>query len=442
MKKDEDDTLPKHNKTSENHENPTQLTPAENIENKGIQKMEISRSKITKIITIILAISCCGYAVVRISRPLLLQFAHYILRSEKDQDYDPSNSRITVEAEKVVSSVMPKYINTIGELKANASVIIHSEINGCIKEVAFVEGSSVSKGDLLIRIDDEQFQAELRSYKAQLQAANAEFERISQMRNRGVGSGREYDKALAEMNIAKSKVEMAEAQLKKTEIRAPFDGTIGIIDVGVGTFVQTNQELVTLVDQTPIKVKFGVPGKFVNDVGIGQSVELKVDAAKNRVFKGTVEAVDSHVDPATNSVWLRASVPNEDGILKAGLFSNVTLVIGEQSDTITVDESAVERIGEQEFVWVVERGKARRTGVLTGVRDRGRIEVVAGLKPEQIVVVSGQLRLSEGTWVKVINLDNEEQSDEKDAEKTEDASKKDDATSSQSESAPSDSDAE
>lgn len=355
----------------------------------------------------VLAIFCC-FVMVRVSRPILLQWAHYILRSEHNSEREYGNRVVTVEVEKMVKHVMPKYINTIGELKANASVVLHAEVNGLIKEISFVEGAFVSKGDLLIRLADESFQAELRSYEAQLVAAETELGRLEKMRKANIVSQKEYDKTLAERNVAKSRVEQALAQLQKTEIRAPFDGVIGLIDVGAGSFVQTNQELVTLVDQTPIKVKFSVPGKFVNDVGIGQVVELKVDACKNRVFQGTVEAVDSHVDSATNSVWMRASIPNEEGVLKAGLFANVTLVIGEQSDTISVDESAIERIGEQEFVWVVERGKARRTGVLTGVRDKGRIEIVAGLKEGQLVVVAGQLRLSEGTWVKPTNLPEEE----------------------------------
>lgn len=411
MPKEPKDTIHNENeKTSEKKERGKM--PKKLNDNKITQKIKDippeSRRKILKISGLVVAILCGGYVALRIARPILIQCAHYILRSERDRDADMTNREVTVEVEKIKKVVMPKYINTIGELKANASVVIHSELNGCIKELAFTEGSLVNKGDLLIRIDDAQFQAELRSNKAQLLAAKAEFERFKKLHDSGVGSGREYDKALAEMDIAKSRVEMAEAQLKKTEIRAPFEGTIGIIDVGPGSFVQTNQELVTLVDQTPIKVKFGVPGKFVNDVGIGQTVELKVDACKNRTFQGTVEAVDSHVDSATNSVWLRASIPNDHGTLKAGLFANVTLVIGEQGDTITVDEASVERIGEQEFVWIVDNGKARRTGVLTGMRDKGRIEVVAGLKEGQIVVVSGQLRLSEGTWVKPTNLSEEE----------------------------------
>jgi membrane fusion protein (multidrug efflux system) len=312
---------------------------------------------------------------------------------------------IAVETEEVKSVVMPKYVNTIGELKADKSVVIHSEINGKIDKISFSEGTNVAKGALLIKFDDKQAQAELRLRRAKLEMAQIEYLRYKKMRASDAGSEKEMDKATAEFNMATAEVEAAEANLQKTEVRAPFDGTIGLIDVGVGAYVQPNQDLVTLVDQNSIKVKFGVSGKYVNDVGVGQTVELRVESCKNRVFNGIVEAVDSHVDSSTNNISLRAAVSNEDGALKAGLFSDVMLVIGEQGETITVDEAAIERIGEQEFVWIVDRKKARRLGILTGARYRGRVEVIAGLKPGQIVVVAGQLRLYEGAWVRSINTD-------------------------------------
>jgi membrane fusion protein (multidrug efflux system) len=362
-------------------------------------------SKSIKLAVMLAIVGGTTYALVRISRPLLISFATWILRTQPQEEDDYYTREVTVEAERVTSSTMPKHIDTIGELKANASVILHSEISGCINEILFIEGSKVKKGELLIKLDDDIHQAEFRAHKAQSEAAQAEFERQVKIRSSGAGSMREYDKALAEMNAAKAKMESSQAQIRRTEIRAPFDGVIGIIDICEGAFVQPNQELVTVVDQTPIKVKFGVPGKYVNDVGVGQSVELRVDAHKDRKFKGTVEAVDSYVDSATNCVALRASIPNEDGALKAGLFASVSLTIGLQGETITIDESAVERMGEQEYVWCVDRGKVRRVPILTGSRERGRVEVIAGLKDKQVVVTSGQRGLSDGRYVKVVNME-------------------------------------
>jgi membrane fusion protein (multidrug efflux system) len=388
------------------------------------QLWKVAKGKLSKIVVIAAILWGGIYVAVKIARPMLVSFATWILRSDKDDEDDYYSREVSVEAERVISMTMPKHINTIGELKANASVVIHSEINGCIKKIHFVEGSMVKQGELLISLVDDIYQAEFRAHEAQYLATKAEFERLSKIRASGGSSNRELEKAQAEMNAAQAKMESSAAQLKRTGIRAPFDGKIGLIEIGEGTYVQPNQELVTIVDQTPIKVKFGVPGKFANSVGVGQAVELKVDAFKDRIFRGAVEAVDSYVDSSTNCVALRASIPNEDGALKAGLFASVSLVIGIQGETITVDESAVERIGEREYVWVVDRGKARVVYILTGTRERGRVEIIAGLHNKQIVVTSGQKGLSEGRFVKIVNMDVNSESPEREAYLTESPDKK------------------
>lgn len=375
------------------------------VAKRAVQRPKRSTAaRVGKGVVVIVGLATVGVFLYRVSQPLLLSLARRIVQRETAGEEETRGpSEVAVEAERVETKAMPRVINTVGELRANAAVVIHSEINGRVKEICFTEGTEVKEGDLLLKFDDEQFLAEVQSCEAQYQAARAEYERFEKMRASGAGSGKDYDKAKAEVNVTRAKLQSAQAQLKKTEIRAPFSGVIGLIDISPGSYVQPNQEIVTLVDQTPIKVRFGIPGKFVNDVGIGQTVELRVDACKDRVFYGLVEAVDSHVDPSTNSVSVRASIPNEDGTLKSGLFASVSLVVGEQN-AITVDEAAVERMGEQEYVWVVERGKARRVGVLTGARAHGRVEVV-GLREGQIVVVAGQLRLTEGRWVRVTNME-------------------------------------
>lgn len=349
-----------------------------------------------------------GFVLYKVTKPMLISLALHIVNSQKKgQDTGEGTRTIAVEAEKVIATTMPKHINTIGELKANRSVVLRPEISGIVSEILCKEGTEVKKGDVLIKLDDKQLQAEYRTYKAQYDAAKTEFERYEKMRASGAGSGKEYDKVKGDMNTCKAKKEACKANLEKTEIRAPFDGVVGLIDIHEGAYVnpQQQQGLSTLVDASVIKVTFGIPGKFVNDIGVGQAVQMKVDACKGRDFRGIVEAVDSHVDPSTNTVSVRASVPNDDGALKAGLFASVSLIIGEQSGTITVDESAVDRMGEQEFVWIIDRGRARRVPILTGARERGRIEVIAGLKEGQTVVTAGQLRLTEGVWVRITNME-------------------------------------
>jgi membrane fusion protein (multidrug efflux system) len=176
------------------------------------------------------------------------------------------------------------------------------------------------------------------------------------------------------------------------------------MNISAGAFVQGSTDLVTVVDNKSVKVTFKVPEKNVHDIGVGQVVEVKVSAFKDQVFTGMIEAVDAKVEQESHSVQVKGVIPNPDNLLRDGLFANVSLIVGEKGNTMTVDESSIERIGEIEFVWVVERGRAEKRRVLTGSRENGQVEIVAGLQPGQIVVTSGQIKLSDGAKVKISNM--------------------------------------
>jgi len=225
--------------------------------------------------------------------------------------------------------------------------------------------------------------------------------------------------------MAKAQLEVAKAKLAKATIYAPFDGKIGLIDVSVGAIVDSQKELVTLVDFDPMKIDFKIPEKFIHDIGVGQTAEVKLDSIPNQVFQATVEAIDSRIDPQTHSIAVRATIPNEDGKLQTGLFGSVSVIIGIKNDALLVPESAIGREGDIEYVWVIVNGKSGRKRVLTGTRENGQVEITAGLRPNEIVVTSGQLKLGEGTAVKVSNLggENVEVSDEEDSPTKEETSK-------------------
>jgi membrane fusion protein (multidrug efflux system) len=160
---------------------------------------------------------------------------------------------------------------------------------------------------------------------------------------------------------------------------------------------------------------------------------VRIDAFKDQVFRGAVEAVESQIESESHSLAIRGSIPNDDLLLRPGLFANISLIIGEQGDVIQVDEAAVDREGEIEFVWVVEKGKAMRRRVLTGIRENGKIEIIAGVRPGQVIVIAGQLKLSDGVRVKLTNLEIEEEkkampegeTNKSEDTKTEQADKKD-----------------
>ncbi|MBY0281816.1 MAG: efflux RND transporter periplasmic adaptor subunit, partial [Alphaproteobacteria bacterium] len=358
-------------------------------------------------------------------KPVVRSVCTYVLESDEEKSPHKQGRVATIEAATVEMGVMTKRIATVGKMRANASVTLRAEMNGRIKELSFTEGTTVKEGDPIIKFEDADAQAELKQAEAEVMLRKADFERSSKLFDQKIGSTKDFDKAKAELAMAEGRQDAARAKLDKTIIHAPFSGTIGLIDVSVGAYVQAAQDLVTIVDSTPIKVEFKVPEKHVHDIGVGQSVEVRIDAFKDQVFHGAVEAVDAQVEAESHSIALKASIPNENGLLRPGLFTNVSLIIGEQGETILVDEAAVDREGEIEFVWIVEKGKARRNRVLTGSRENGKIEIIAGIRTGQIIVTAGQLKLGDGVKVKITNMP-EANAEEKPVgdEKAKDAPKK------------------
>lgn len=334
---------------------------------------------------------------------------------------------VSVEAAILKPGSISRRITTVGKLRANESVTLRAEMPGRIKEIAFREGTMVKKGDVLIRFEDEELQAELEKAEADVEYRQVRFGRFESLQTKGLGRGTEYDQERGLLNIAKAQVEVAKAKLAKATIYAPFDGKIGLIQEGVnvGATVDGQKELVTLVDSDPMKIDFKVPEKFIHDIGVGQTAEVKLDSIPDQSFQATVEAIDSRVDPQTHSIAILALVPNEDGKLQAGLFASIGVIIGVKSDALLLPESALGREGDIEYVWVIANGKAGRKRVLTGTKENGQVEITAGLRPGEIVVTSGQLKLGEGTAVKISNMESdvEVEDDDDDSEAVKDASK-------------------
>jgi membrane fusion protein (multidrug efflux system) len=310
----------------------------------------------------------------------------------------------SIEAIVVKPGTISRRITTVGQLRANESVTLRTEMAGKIKEIAFKEGAKVKKGDILLRFDDEELKAQLDKAEADVEYRQVRFGRFESLQTKGLGRGTEFDQERGQLNMAKAELEVAKAKLAKATITAPFEGKIGLIDVSVGAYVDSQKELVTLVDFDPMKIDFKIPEKFIHDIGVGQTAEVKLDSFPDVLFQANVEAIDSRVDPQTHSIAVRATIPNEDGKLQTGLFGSVGVIIGVKNDALLVPESALGREGDIEYVWVVVNGKAGRKRVLTSTKENGQAEITAGLRAGEIVVTSGQLKLGEGMAVKISNM--------------------------------------
>jgi membrane fusion protein (multidrug efflux system) len=308
-------------------------------------------------------------------------------------------SAIAVRSVVVEAGPVVRRLTSIGSLAAHQSIVIQPEIAGKVLKIGFTEGGRVDKGQVLIELDAEVSAAERARAQAQLELAQSEFKRSNQLAEQGVTTARARDEAAAQLAIAKAEAELAEARLAKSTIVAPFDGIVGLSDVAKGKFLAAGDVIVNLEQIDPLKVDFRVPESFVSAVGVGQSIEIVVDAFPDRKFSGTVYAIDPLVDVNGRAVKIRAQVSNADGVLKPGLFVRVTLVLNVRADALLLPESALVPEGGDIVVYRLDDDTAHRIAVRIGQRQEGKVEIVEGLKPGDRVVAEGQINLFDGAKV-------------------------------------------
>lgn len=376
------------------------------IDGTAMKKMNlkdiITKEKAPYIIGGILAGALGLWVVGKVTGPLFSPYIKDACRSYLGEDASRAarqNQPVVVEMARLIRGKITKRIDTTGQLRANNEVMLRSEMAGRITEVRLKEGEHVNKDDVLIRFEDADLRAELESAQAELTLREADYGRLTQLKEKRIESVKKYDEAKAGFESAKARLDKAQAALDKATIKAPFEGVIGLIDIDAGAFVQAAQDLVKLVDNIPIYVDFKVPEKYLHDISVGQLAEIKLDAFPNDKFVATVEAIDSSVDGLSHSIALRASIPNDDGKLRSGLYANVSLIIGEKPDALLIPESALIRDGNKEMVYVVHEGKAHPIQVQTGTRENAMVEVLTNLKEGLNVVTAGQIKLVPGRAV-------------------------------------------
>jgi membrane fusion protein (multidrug efflux system) len=308
----------------------------------------------------------------------------------------PPGFAVPVEVAPARVGPASRSVQAVGSLRSNESVIVRPEIPGRIAQFGFAEGQKVKQGQMLVQLDRSVLRAELAQAQASLALAKANYERADDLKQRGAGTQKAFDEALARLRADEALVALVTARLDKATIAAPFDGVMGLRRASVGDFVNMGAEIVNLEAIDPIKVDFRVPEQFVAAVKPGQRIQLGVDAFPERGFEGEVMAVDPLVDQAGRAVVIRAKAPNPDLSLRPGLFARVSLALAERPDAVFVPEQALIPVGEAHFVFRVVDGKAVYTRVKLGQRRKGEVEIADGVGPGDQVVTAGAMKIRDG----------------------------------------------
>jgi membrane fusion protein (multidrug efflux system) len=292
-------------------------------------------------------------------------------------------------------------VEALGTARANESIDVTSKVSNVVTAVRFAEGQQVRKGDVLVELDGAQAQADLAVAQAALTESTAQLKRSRELYQTKVLSDQQIEQIEATHAANLARVAAARSRVADTVIRAPFDGRVGLRRVSVGSLVAPGTVITTLDDTRTIKLDFTVPETVLASMRPGLDLQATSVAYPGQTFAGHVASVDSRVDPQTRSVTVRATLPNERGLLKPGMFLTVKLVRGEADVLIVPEESLVPEQGDV-YVYVVRDGVASKRKVQTGQRQVGTVQVVAGLEPGEFVVTEGTQKLRDGANVEVV----------------------------------------
>ena len=310
---------------------------------------------------------------------------------------------IAVEAMRPLAVKLPQSITTVGSLRSEEAVIVRPEIAGRIIEIAFQEGQRVTRGQLLVRLDDSVQKADLQRARANLTLSRSKYERAVDLRAKGFISSQAKDEAENTLKVAQADTELAAARLAKTEIKSPFGGIIGLRSVSVGDYVKEGQDMVNLEEIDPLKVDFRVPEVFLSQVKSGQVLQITMDALPDRTWPGKVFAINPLIDANGRAIAIRAQVPNPDGKLRPGMFARVRLLTSEIRDSLMIPEESLFPVGDDKYVYKVVDGRAQRQKIEIGQRREGKVEVLGGLGAQDTVVTAGVVKLRDGAPVRVAN---------------------------------------
>jgi membrane fusion protein (multidrug efflux system) len=309
-----------------------------------------------------------------------------------------AETTLRVRAHRVEPRGLTERLSTTGTVRANEEVEIVSEISGKISSIHFEEGSRVAAGQLLLKIDDSELLAERQRALYRVELAERDETRQKRLLEDGVIARESYDVALGELNVLRAELQLIEAQLLKTEIRAPFNGVIGLRWVSPGSYLSSQTRIASLKELDPVKLDFTVPEKYSGLMQVGDRISFTVGSS-DRTFDGTIYAVEPGIEASTRSIRVRARCPNRDGALVPGAFANVTLVLRSVANALTVPSIAVvpELGGKKVFVY--QDGAAQPRTVQTGIRSDTEVEITSGLVEGDLVITTGLLQLRPGAKV-------------------------------------------
>jgi membrane fusion protein (multidrug efflux system) len=306
----------------------------------------------------------------------------------------------------------PATVEAIGTVAAVHGVTVSADLSGVVAQIAFQSGKKGRAGDVLVRLDTRQEQAQLAAAEAQRNLATINFERMKGLREKGVTSQAELDRTAAEYKQATARTGETRATIGRKTIRAPFSGILGIRQVNLGQYLNPGDPIVELQSLDPVYVNFSVPQQRLGDLRVGAEVRVTAQGVQDAGATGKITAINSVVDEATRNVEIQATLANAEEKLRPGMFVETQVVLGSGAPVVALPASAINYAPYGNSVFIVGQMKGPDGKPYDGVRQqfvklgasRGdQVAVVSGVKPGEEVVTSGVFKLRSGAAVVVNN---------------------------------------
>jgi membrane fusion protein, multidrug efflux system len=317
--------------------------------------------------------------------------------------FAPQQRSLNIDALVVKPRRLVEVINSSGTLIPDEQVDLSFETSGKIVGIFFDEGTKVTKGQLLAKINDRPLQAQLLKLQAQKKLSEEREFRQRSLLSRDAISQESYDQAVTELQSIEADIMLLEARIAETELRAPFDGVIGLRHVSEGAFVNVNTQIARLIKNDPLKIEFAVPERYSGEIRPGFPINFTLDGYAEP-FTARVYAVDPKVDASTRNIVVRALYSNPSERIKPGRFVSIQLELSEIDDAIAIPSEALIPEMEGDRVFVYRSGRAHSIVVTTGLRTEDDIQIVSGLQDGDTLVTTGVLQLRQGLALTIDNL--------------------------------------
>jgi membrane fusion protein (multidrug efflux system) len=330
---------------------------------------------------------------------------YYRVSQNKEQkgknDKGGPKKPVMVEAMVVTPGEFSDVLSLSGSIEANEQVELRSEVSGIAEKIFFAEGAKVTKGQVLVKINDIELRAQAGEMATKQKLAAENERRAKLLLQKEAISQEEYDIASADYKTAQAQTQLINAQIAKTSIRAPFSGTVGLRNISPGTYVTPSTLIASLVNSAQVKITFSIPEKYASQIKVKSKVEFTI-AGTDEKYSAEIYALEPSIEVTTRTLKVRAIAQNTQGKLIPGTFANVTLPLDKINDAILVPSQAIVPVQGGKKVFISDKGMAKEVMIQTGARTAKDVLVLTGLKAGDTVLTTGLLTLKNETPVKAV----------------------------------------